>query len=206
VEVKASGLLGGMVADVIPGTSAEKVGWGDRIPGASGIGLFDKMDTLAGEADKVARKVQGLLSDETVKDLQGGAAGARQSLEQLQAILKEQRGELRTLTASLRRSAEGMEKVTTGPELERTVKRVDELAQKLDGTIGTLDRSAKSLDSILGRMDRGEGTLGKLSTDDTLYKNASEASANLNKATVELNKLLADFQAHPKKYINLEIF
>jgi phospholipid/cholesterol/gamma-HCH transport system substrate-binding protein len=206
VEVKASGLLGGMVADVIPGTSAEKVGWGDRIPGASGIGLFDKMDTLAGEADKVAQKVQGLLSDETVKDLQGGAAGARQSLEQLQAILKEQRGELRALTASLRRSAEGMEKVTTGPELERTVKRVDELAQKLDGTIGTLDRSAKSLDSILGRMDRGEGTLGKLSTDDTLYKNASEASANLNKATVELNKLLADFQAHPKKYINLEIF
>jgi len=206
VELKASGLLGGMVAEVIPGASAEKVGWGDKIPGASGIGLFDKMDTLAGEADKVAQKVQGLLSDETVKDLQGGAAGARQSLEQLQAILKEQRGELRTLTASLRRSAEGMEKVTTGPELERTVKRVDELAQKLDGTIGTLDRSAKSLDSILGRMDRGEGTLGKLSTDDTLYKNASEASANLNKATVELNKLLADFQAHPKKYINLEIF
>jgi phospholipid/cholesterol/gamma-HCH transport system substrate-binding protein len=206
VELKASGVLGGMVAEVIPGTSAEKVGWGDRIPGASGIGLFDKMDTLAGEADKVAQKVQGLLSDETVKDLQGGAAGARQSLEQLQAILKEQRGELRALTASLRRSAEGMEKVTTGPELERTVKRVDELAQKLDGTIGTLDRSAKSLDSILGRMDRGEGTLGKLSTDDTLYKNASEATANLNKATVELNKLLADFQAHPKKYINLEIF
>ena len=55
-------------------------------------------------------------------------------------------------------------------------------------------------------MDRGEGTLGKLSTDDTLYNNASEATANLNKATVELNKLLADFQAHPKKYINLEIF
>ena len=206
VEVKASGLLGGMVAEVIPGAAAEKAGWGDSLPGASGIGLFDKMDTLAGEADKVAQKVQGLLSDETVKDLQGGAAGARRSLEQLQAILKEQRGELRTLTASLRRSAEGMEKVTTGPELERTVKRVDELAQKLDGTIGTLDRSSKSLESILGRMDRGEGTLGKLSTDDTLYKNASEASANLNKATVELNKLLADFQAHPKKYINLEIF
>jgi phospholipid/cholesterol/gamma-HCH transport system substrate-binding protein len=206
VEVKASGLLGGMVAEVIPGSSPQAMGWGDSIPGVSGIGLFDKMDTLAGEADKVARKVQGLLSDETVKDLQGGAAGARRSLEQLQAILKEQRGELRTLTASLRRSAEGMEKVTTGPELERTVKRVDELAQKLDGTIGTLDRSSKSLESILGRMDRGEGTLGKLSTDDTLYKNASEASANLNKATVELNKLLADFQAHPKKYINLEIF
>ncbi|HYN03101.1 MAG TPA: MlaD family protein, partial [Vicinamibacteria bacterium] len=127
VEVKAAGLLGGMVAEVIPGSSPDKVAWGDRIPGASGIGLFDKMDTLAGEADKVAAKVQNLLSDETVKDLQSGAAGARQSLESLQAILKEQRGELKALSASLRRSAEGMEKVTTGPELESTLKRVDKL-------------------------------------------------------------------------------
>jgi phospholipid/cholesterol/gamma-HCH transport system substrate-binding protein len=206
VEVKASGLLGGMVADVIPGSSAEKVGWGDRLPGASGIGLFDKMDSLAGEADEVAVKVQGLLSDEMVKDLQGGAKGAREGLQNLQAILKEQRGELRALTASLKRSAEGMEKVATGPELERTVQRVDALVGRLDGTLDTLDRSSKSVESILARMDRGEGTLGRLSTDDSLYKNASEATANLNKATVELNKLLTDFQAHPKKYINLEIF
>ena len=206
VEVKAAGLLGGMVAEVIPGSSPDTVAWGDRIPGASGIGLFDKMETLAGEADKVAVKVQGLLSDEMVEDLQGGAKDARRSLDSLQAILKEQRGELRALSASLKRSAEGMEKVTTGPELERTVKRVDELVQRLDGTVGTLDKSSRSLESILARMDRGEGTLGKLSTDDTLYKNASEASANLNKATVELNKLLADFQAHPRKYINLEVF
>jgi phospholipid/cholesterol/gamma-HCH transport system substrate-binding protein len=206
VELKASGLLGGMVAEVVPGASAEKAAWGDRIPGASGIGLFDKMDTLAGEADKVAVRVQNLLSDEMVKNLQGSASDARKSLEGLQAILKEQRGELRTLSASLKRSAEGMEKVTTGPELERIVKRMDQLVERLDGTLGTLDRSSKSVESILGRMDRGEGTLGKLSTDDTLYKNASEATANLNKATQELNKLLADFQAHPRKYINLKVF
>ena len=206
VEIKASGLFGGMVADIIPGASAQKVVWGDRIAGGTGVGLFDKMDELAGEADKVAKRVQGLLSDDMVKDLQGSASGARASLESLQAILKEQRGELRGLSASLKRSAEGLERVSTGPELERTVKRVDELVGRLDGTLTTLDRSSKSLESVLARMDRGEGTLGKLSTDDSLYKNASEATANLNKATVELNKLLADFQAHPKKYINLKVF
>jgi phospholipid/cholesterol/gamma-HCH transport system substrate-binding protein len=86
------------------------------------------------------------------------------------------------------------------------VKRVDQLTARLDGTLVTLDRSSKSVESILGRIDRGEGTLGKLSTDETLYKNASEATANLTKATEELNKLLADFQAHPRKYINLKVF
>jgi len=194
------------VADVIPGSSTESVKWGDTLPGGTGVGLFDKMDKLADEADKVAKRVQGMLSDDMVKDMQGSASGARQSLESLQAVLKEQRGELRALSASLKRSSEGLEKVTTGPELERTTKRIDELVGKLDGTATTFDRSAKSLDSILGRMDRGEGTLGKLSTDETLYKNAAEATENLNKATVELNKLLVDFQAHPRKYINLKVF
>ena len=206
VEIKASGLLGGMVADVVPGVSAARAGWGDRLPGASGIGLFDKMDSLAGEADKVAVKVKHLLSDEMVQDLQGGASDVRKTLGSLQDVLREQRGELRQLSASLRRSAEGLERVTAGPDLERTAKRVDQLTERLDGTLSTLDRSSRSIESILSRMDRGEGTLGKLSRDDTLYRNATEASENLSKATAELNKLLADFEAHPRKYINLKVF
>lgn len=206
IELKASGLLGGMVAEVIPGTSAQPATGGDVLAGSTGVGLFDKMDQLAGEGDKLARRVQQLLSDEMVRDLQASAGGARESLSSLQAILKEQRGELRTLTASLKKSAEGLEKVTTGPELERTTKRIDAITTSLEGTLKTFDRSSTSLERVLARMEKGEGTLGKLSTDDTLYRNASEATANLNKATIELNKLLADFQAHPKKYINLEIF
>ena len=206
VEVRAAGVLGGSVADVIPGQSKENVGWGDRLPGETGVGLFDKMDELAGQADKVAVKMQGLLSDQMVSDVHGSAAGARQSLQSLQAILNEQRSDMRALTASLRRSAEGVEKVATGPELEQTVKRMDAIVARLDGTVDKLDQSSKSVQSILNRIDRGEGTLGKLSTDEELYKNANEAVANLNKATTELNKLLVDFQAHPRKYINLKIF
>ncbi len=206
VEVRAAGLLGGSVADVIPGQSRENVGWGDRLPGQTGAGLFDKMDELAGQADNVAVKMQNLLSDQMVSDVHGGAANARQSLQSLQAILNEQRADMRALTASLRRSAEGVEKVATGPELEQTVKRMDAIVARLDATVDKLDQSSRSVQSIIGRIDRGEGTLGKLSTDEELYKNANEAVANLNKATTELNKLLVDFQAHPRKYINLKIF
>ena len=76
---RRAGCFGGMVADVIPGTSAQKVTWGDPLPGGTGVGLFDKMDALAGEADKVAKRVQGLLSDDMVKDLQGSACGDARS-------------------------------------------------------------------------------------------------------------------------------
>jgi phospholipid/cholesterol/gamma-HCH transport system substrate-binding protein len=206
VELKASGLLGGLVADVIPGESTEMAGWGDRLQGRSGVGLFDKMDSLAGEADVIANRVKKLLSEQMVSDLQGSAGEARRLLEQLSGTVSEQRGELKELSKSLRRSAEGLEKVTTGPELERTVKRVEEVAARMDEVLSGLDRSSQSLESILGRIDRGEGSLGKLTTDEALYDNVSSAAANLDKAAVEIRELLADVRTKPKKYIKLSLF
>lgn len=206
VELKASGLLGGLVADVIPGESSEMASWGDTLEGRSGVGLFDKMDSLAGEADDVAGRLKKLLSEQMVSDLQGSAGEARRLLEQLSGTVSEQRGELRELSKSLRRSAEGMEKVTTGPELERTVQRVEEVVARMDEVLSGLDRSSQSLESILGRIDRGEGTLGKLTTDETLYDNVSSAAANLDKAAVEMRELLADVRTKPKKYIKLSLF
>jgi len=206
VELKASGLLGGLVADVIPGSSSAMAKWGDVLEGRSGVGLFDKMDSLAGEADDVAARLKELLSDEMVGNLQGTAGEARQLLEQLSGTVKEQRGELKTLTQSLRRSAEGLEKVTTGPELENTVKQVEAVASRMDEVLSGLDRSSQSLESILGRVDRGEGTLGKLSTDEALYDNVSSAAANFDKAAVEIRALLEDVRTKPKKYIKLSLF
>jgi len=206
VELKASGLLGGLVADVLPGESSESARYGDTLEGRSGTGLFDKMDDLAGEADEVAAKVKALLSDEMISDVKGSAASARQLLEQLSGTVSEQRGELRELTKSLRRSAVGIERVTTGPELERTVKRVEEVATRMDEVLAGLDRSSDSLESILGRIDRGEGSLGKLTTDEALYDNVASAAANLDKAAVEIQALLHDVRTQPKKYIKLSLF
>jgi phospholipid/cholesterol/gamma-HCH transport system substrate-binding protein len=206
VELKASGLLGGLVADVIPGSSSEMAKWGDVLEGRSGIGLFDKMDSLAGEADDVAARVKALLSEDMVGDLQGSASEARQLLKKMSGTVSEQRGELKALTASLKRSAEGLEKVTTGDELEETVKQVQELTERADEVLAGLDSSSKSLESILGRIDRGEGSLGKLTTDDQLYDNVASAAASLDKTATELQALLADVRLKPKKYIKLSLF
>jgi phospholipid/cholesterol/gamma-HCH transport system substrate-binding protein len=206
VELKASGLLGGLVADVIPGTSSQMAKWGDVLEGRSGIGLFDKMDSLAGEADDVAARVKTLLSEEMVGDLQGSASEARQLLARLSEAVSEQRGELKALTASLQRSAEGLERVTTGDDLEQTVKQVRELTERADEVLAGLDTSSKSLESILGRIDRGEGTLGKLTTDEALYDNVANAAANLDKASVEIQALLEDIRLKPKKYLKLSLF
>jgi phospholipid/cholesterol/gamma-HCH transport system substrate-binding protein len=206
VELKSSGLLGGLVADVIPGPSSEMARWGDVLEGRSGVGLFDKMDTLAGEADEVAARVKALLSDEMVTDVQGTVSQARELLQGLSGTVSEQRGELKALTTSLRRSAEGLENVTTSDDLKRTLEQVEALTARADEVLGGLDRSSRSLESILGRVDRGEGSLGKLTTDDQLYDNVASAAANLDKTATELQALLEDVRLKPKKYLKLSLF
>ena len=44
----------------------------------------------------------------------------------------EQRRELKKLTANLRQVSESLQKATTGPELEQSVKRMDAITQQLD--------------------------------------------------------------------------
>lgn len=206
VELKANGLLGGMVADVIPGRSPTNAPGGATLEGRSGIGLFDKVDSLAGEAQNVAGRLKTLLSADMVGDVHGSAAEAHRLLERLSGTVREQRGELEALTKSLRRSAEGLEKVTTGPELERTVQQVQQVSARADTVLTGLDRSSRSLESILSRIDRGEGSLGKLTRDEALYDNVSRAAANIEKAADELRLLVEDVRKKPKKYLKLSLF
>lgn len=206
VELKASGLLAGMVADVVPGVSTESARWGDELAGGNGPGVFDKVENLAGEADKVTGRLQRLLSDETIHNVGDSSGQMSKLLRQLSGVVTDERGEFLALSTSLRKSAEGMEKVTTGPELERVLKQMDDVTRRMDGLVTNMDRSATSLDAILARADHGEGTLGKLSRDDALYDRASQAATDFDKAAVELQKLVEDIRRQPKKYISLKVF
>lgn len=206
VELKSAGLLGGMVADVVPGAGAKTLSWGDSVPGSIGEGVFETVDDLTKAAQTAVGRVEKLLSDETVTNVEKGSGELRQLLQELQATVGEQRQELIVLSRNLRRSSEGLEKATSGPELERTVKRLDALTGRMDGVMGGLERSSHSMEAVLARVERGEGSLGKLTRDDELYVNASEAALNLKKAAAEMARLTEDIRLNPKKYVKLSLF
>ena len=73
------------------------------------------------------------------------------------------------------------------------------LMATLTATGENLDAATESLRAVLARIEQGEGTLGRLSTDESLY-------VSLNEAAESLNSLLADLQENPNKYINISIF
>lgn len=199
VEVRSNGLLGGMVVDVIPGQSADDLADEGMLPGASSTDIMAQAEGIGNRADSALIRVNQLLSDQTVGAVGSSALELQSLLAELSAIAAQQRNEIASLSASLRRSAAGVEAATTGPELTRSLQQVDALTAQLGETSRTLDQTGASLQTVIGRIERGEGTLGKLTTDEQLY-------ANLNATVANLNSLVDDIKANPRKYINLEVF
>ena len=206
VELKSNGLLGGMVADVVPGKSDAFLRGGATLPGAMGEGVFEEASKLAGESQKVLTRMQTLLSDKTISNVESSSNEMNALLRDLAVLAKEQKIELSALVASLRKSAASVEKASAGPELDNAMKRLDTITQKLDTLSESLDRSAKATNAILARVEKGEGTLGRLSKDETLYVSANEAVVNLNQTILEMKRLTEDIRKQPKRYLSLSVF
>jgi phospholipid/cholesterol/gamma-HCH transport system substrate-binding protein len=199
VELRQNSVLGTVFADVIPGTSKEMLLEGQTLPGARPSGLYDSMNALKNDAQAVLRQAQSMLSPQTIQNVETSASEMQQLLKELRGFTTEQRKELGDLSRSLKRSAHDVEGLAGRPELDRAIKRVDTLTARLDESTASLQRSSNALESVMARIERGEGTLGKLSKDETLYK-------NLNDTVTSLKNLSEDIRRTPKKYLKLSLF
>jgi phospholipid/cholesterol/gamma-HCH transport system substrate-binding protein len=206
VEIKSGGLMQGMVVDVVPGLSTEFVRQGDVLAGTSGQGMGDIAANLSDEVNVVLKRAQQLLSEENLANVRTSSGDLAAVLRQLNQTVGEQRKQIDAITTSMRRSTEGLEKVTAGPELERSVKRIDEMTTRMNEVSVSLEKSGKSIEALVARLDRGEGTLGKLSRDPALYDNLTQAASNVNQASININKLTEEIRRNPKKYLKLSVF
>ena len=90
-------------------------------------------------------------------------------------------GDLRQLLAGLQQG-----KGTAGKLLSS-----DDLHNQLQATMGRLD-------TLLDKINNGQGTLGQLLVNPSLYQ-------NLDSTTREINGLMKDFRANPKKFLRIKL-
>lgn len=69
----------------------------------------------------------------------------------------------------------------------------------LAGTVQDLEKTLSNVNSLLGNIEKGNGTIGKLMTDDQMY-------VNLENASKELEELLRDMKEHPKRFVHFSLF
>jgi phospholipid/cholesterol/gamma-HCH transport system substrate-binding protein len=63
----------------------------------------------------------------------------------------------------------------------------------------SLIRVLQAADSLMSKLQAGNGTLGMLASDSTLYRETT-------KTVIQFRELLTDIQAHPKKYLKISVF
>jgi phospholipid/cholesterol/gamma-HCH transport system substrate-binding protein len=70
---------------------------------------------------------------------------------------------------------------------------------KLSESVTKLENTLTNIDNLMADVKNGNGTLGKLMTDDELY-------TNLEGASRQLEQLLLDFKLNPKRYVHFSVF
>ena len=123
VVLESAGMLGGMRAVIVPGQASTYLKGGEVLPGTTKGGMLESTDELAADAKRVAdeatktlTRMQSLLSDATIKNVEAtttsteaSAREMRTLLADLSATVREQRKQLSTLQTSLQKSSAGLE-------------------------------------------------------------------------------------------------
>jgi phospholipid/cholesterol/gamma-HCH transport system substrate-binding protein len=196
----SGGILGGRTVEIVEGISPTHVGGGGHIPGENLEGIFDMPAELGQNAQAVLERIQSLLAEPTVEAVRGSAEELQGLLGQLSRLADEQGREIARLTASLNRSAEGLEEAAgSGEDLASAIARADQALLTVNQTSEVVLRASEHLRTILERIEAGEGTLGQLSTNPDLYDTVLEAVKSIMALT-------EDIRENPGRYVKIEIF
>ena len=131
-------------------------------------------------------------------------ASITQSIRDIQSFT----GSLKQNEAHLNVVMSNLENISTqlaGAGVDRTIVKVDstigDLAvsvRDLKGVVKSAGNSFENIDQIIRQVEAGEGTLGKLLVQDSLYN-------ELNMTIQHLNLLLQDLRINPKRYVNVSL-
>ena len=200
-RLAGAGLFGGRTMEIIPGKATTNLEEGDTIRSVGEeSGILGAAEEAGNQANVLLGQLNRLFSDPTVTAVQGTASELHALTAEVRNMVAVQQDQLSALIASFQRSATALEgAASASPDLARTAARADTVMAQIQLTARSLDRSAASLDTILARFAGGQGTLGRLSRDDSLY-------VNLNRAAEAIALLATDIRENPRRYIRIGIF
>lgn len=196
----AVGLVGDVVILFDPGRTGNPLPPGAVLKGTTDRGLMDIGSDLSTEAKATMTSLREVANKELADDL-------RKTLQSFQRLAHNYSdpksgpaGELTATMAELRKLTVRLDSVLASPDLGRVVAHADTAMARLGRLADQFTVTGARVDTLLIRINRGEGTLGKMVTDTTMYAQLRDLSASL-KAFVD------DLRKHPGKIpIQVKIF
>lgn len=205
-KIYSASLMGGKSLAIIPSYDGEIAESGDFLYGEIESDIFSsvseklnplqsKLESVITSADSLLVNVNEVLDKQTRMHIKESIAKLNATMSHVERVTLNAELLLIENRAGLHNSIGNVEHIS-----ENFSKLSDTLVNANIGLlIAKIDTTVATIESITARIDRGEGSLGKLVNDESLY-------INLDKATFELGELLEDFKLHPKRYVNVSVF
>lgn len=216
----SSDLLGSKAVEVVFSNNLKFVENGDTLVAETEQGFKEALDkriapiqakaeNLIGSIDSVMTVVNLVLNTKTRENIDKSFESVKKaiiSLEQtaykLDDLVGSEKAKMSAILSNLNNItstlAKNEQKITN--ILTNTSNLTDSLAKaNLKDAVANADKSLKELNVLLSRINEGQGTLGKLAKNDSLYN-------NLNKSAEDLDKLLADLRLNPGRYVHISVF
>lgn len=213
-------LLGAKAVEVVFSGESTFVESGDTLIAETEQGLKEsfnkqlaplqaKAENLIGSIDTVMNVVSSVLNTRTRANIDQSFESVRKailSLEQTAYKLDDMMASEKPKMASILTNLNGItgnlnkneQKITN--ILNNFSNLSDSLAKtQLKSAVTNADNTLKELNILLAKINEGQGTIGKLAKNDSLYN-------NLNKSADDLDKLLKDLKENPRRYVHFSLF
>ena len=207
VRIYSSGLLGGKSLGLYPEYDPEnRAVSGDTLVGSveddmlvavtKALGpLEDKVNNTLVTLDVLLHSITDILDPKTRANLQNSIANLNTTMESLNDASSSLNGLLKENKGSLNNTFANLENMTTNFN-----SLSDSLSKLETGKLfSELQNVVTRFDTITSALENGEGSMGKLLTDEQLYE-------NLKGASKQLEELLEDVKLNPKRYLHISVF
>ena len=208
-KIFSDGFMGGKAIEIVYGKSSEYLEKGDTL---RSVRDRDLMDMAGSELEFFKQKISQVTADlsRTLDNLNLLMENNAQSINGTLRHLDAMSGDLADLLDTEKQNlASAVENLTAFSEmLGENAPRVDSMMGNLNritteladaGFARELSETVGEMNLLLERIQEGDGTVGRLLNDPSLYESLNEASDNLA-------SLLANLEQYPGRYVHFSLF
>ncbi len=202
-----SDLLGGKAIELEVGDVSQPIADGDTLQAKKEQGIAELVQAktlpIVDKLDSTLIRVNYILGT-FVKDtskVSNAMASLEQSTFAVESILQENRQDLGTTITNLKELTDALSDANNGvgPLMTKLHSLADSLQQiEIQPTINQLEQTAQNMRELTEKINQGEGNLGRLLNEDSVY-------INLNQTIADLDKLLIDLRENPSRYVNFSL-
>ncbi len=201
-KVMDSGLMGSKVLAIIPGTETERLDITKVQSGTSPEGLMNMVSQASATLHTLQSSLDALQAPDGV--LAGSAKlvkNADSAVQNTQGAAMELKQELSAVIARVDKLTAGLNMVVqdNSETLNRSIAETPAMLNRINATLDSLQALSGNLSKTAQQLQTGDGTAAKLLNDDELYTKLGSSLENLD-------ALIQDIKAHPKKYVKFSLF